>query len=352
MKVTKRSSPLQGARLCALAITFLAISGCAVRPPVKPLYSSEAAKVSSIELRVMSAGEALPDRRGASSTTSAAAAHFVPGVNPVVPATAGGALGVALGFALVDLIIQADKDAKHAVRSAIVSEQVAGLRDQIRDLDYPSRVEADFRRTLARASGAGSVPFALKSEAGRHDAPADAAMSVKVSHGFYNWAVARRPGVPPLPAGLLLDIRAEVTLVKKDGSVLMRETLIFETPHSVDPEDTARLAWWNQNQRFRRLMDLAGQAFSAGLIEQLLTNLRFTDEADYLDRAAQDSQIPLRERENKLETALEQFRRCEDFDRVTMKAPRFRAVRGQADGDVYIGLVCDGDLSSLQGKTP
>jgi hypothetical protein len=289
----------------AACVALVSLTGCATRlgsgaqfgGSVKHLYSSEAATVNSIELRVIAAND-LAHRATDSMGNMDIQQQFLPGVNPMVPATPSGALGAAIGLAIVNAIVASDRSARHSRRVSEVAEQVRILGPQIAGLDLASLLKADLEQYLTRAHGAGSFPFAIHSSATGERMQVDAVLTIAVNHAFYDWAVPRRSGVPPLPAGLLLDIRAVVSLVRTDGTLLMQDTVIFETPHSENPDEEARVAWWAEGQRYRTLMMLAGRAIAAGLTGQVLGRHLYSDESEYAAQLKRDNQRSIAEREN------------------------------------------------------
>lgn len=320
--------------LCALVATAC-LAGCAFSP-VKPLYPSEAARLSKIELRVAAPKEAMSVDQLVNATVvyPSSGVYAAPGLLPTVIAA-----GIAGAIVQVQLNKNADELRPHLTA---ISNQVAGV-------DYSLLVGKRLEEEFASA-GTGRVSTVLVEKAltpaersnSAKASGADAILFVDVTRSFTN-GVSQSRLLPVSPSGMQVEITADVTLVSREGGVLLKDSIVFEPPRSLGGTMQERVAWWREHDRYRHLLERSGPALAAALRQQVFGQAAYPDEAAF--NAQRDADIKVRVNDpaaqsQRVDAALRRFRNCDDFYKVPLAETRFELYRASAEDPLFVGVVC------------
>ena len=329
--------------LCAVAATGW-LAGCAVSP-VKPIYPAEVARLAKVELWVTAPKEALSVEQMVTATT----------VQPMGPGAYSGAgiLGAVIASVVVDMIVneQAKKNAD-ALRL-----DLAALSDQVLTVDYSAMVVKHLEGEFASGEGKVSTVLAQKplGPAEQKDAAtvsaADAILFVDVTRAFTNGGPPVRYLPPPAP-GMHLGIKASVTMVSRQGEVLLKDTIVFEPPLSAGSTKEERVAWWRENNRYRHLLERSGIALGMALRQQLFGQTGYANEAAFNAQRDADVKEERAAQEQRVLATLRRFRNCDDFYKVPLTQTRFELYRTAAEGPLVVGMTCGaGQSASATART-
>jgi hypothetical protein len=259
----------------ALTVTVaLFATGCETVRSYKPLSATDAKNVRSVEVLVQ------PIEQNVAVVYQSTSVAVVPG--PGV--SAGAAAGTGLLASLIVTGVSAAV-AGHAERG------LAPLSDAVVDLK-PAQV---FHSRLL-------VPPAPRVAV--H--PASRVLDQRIEDADLQEAAARSPA----DAILLIGFRpffqtnshtpsyiATARLIGRDGRLLARETLTLVGPKADGSSAGEHAEWWIEDDRYRRSLQLAIEAFTIGIRREVLDPERLLSEAEVkerLDAIMRDAPLPVR----------------------------------------------------------